>query len=58
MVMGKFLLYTSSFFRKRRNREVANPLKINECGGKRSGPGQPIVAGPQGAADNVNKETT
>lgn len=35
---------------KRRNEEVASPLKINECGGKRSGSGQPIGAGPQGAA--------
>lgn len=39
--------------------EVANSLKINDLGGKRSGPGQPIGAGPQGVGvDNVNKETT
>lgn len=29
---------------------LGSTLMINECGGKRSGPGQPIVAGPQGAA--------
>lgn len=35
---------------KKRDEDTVDPLVINECVGKRSGPGQPIVAGPKGAA--------